>query len=327
MKNTFCLCIAWFICQVVSAQGSSVTDADDWQQFEEKMAAFAQIKGDGYDQYRSSEKHSWKKAYIFQDQLDLFSEVEFMYGYTNTKLEYIEIVIKSFSDDTYDPDGTINQVEKVLDRIMGNSPVKYGNDKIRQECLICSDQTLALWKDKTESGTKFLEKRFATLEFKEGGTGTLEITFYGDRHEMADFFAPKADQPTAASDIDNGAAGSKEGLFVAQFMTAMKNETSNSPALRTYIPPSFITKNNLRSVDYKINKYSPAGYKIIGQTNNKITLYLWGKGYMWVHKVVFEVIEESGKTYLKPSEVKDGNYVMPWHSIEAYVKVDPSVLK
>lgn len=174
-------------------EGGNNKPLPSWTQVENKLKQFAQLKDSEFAQFKSTKKHSWKKAYVFEDKLDFFENTEFLYGYTNTKLEYIEIIIKGFSKrdevvNASQSEQDLQKIESILDKIIGSSLQKFDNSQVRKECVICSDNTIALWKNTSEAGSKFLEKRFISLEYVDFEDGLVELTFYNNREEIFDFF-------------------------------------------------------------------------------------------------------------------------------------------
>ena len=322
-----------------------------WTQVENKLKQFAQLKDSEFAQFKSNKKDSWKKAYVFEDQLDFFDNAEFLYGYTNTKLEYIEIIIKNFSK----KNGVVNaslaknelqKIESILDKIIGGSLQKFDNSKVRKECLICSDNTIALWKSPSEAGSKFLEKKFISLEYVDFEDGLVEITFYNNRKEIHDFFdegkkAPavynhqpekKETQKSSTTVVDGitmiNVLESPESQYVYNTLVVMRNEAAFSPNIKATIVPSFLQKNGLTGKKFWVNGHRGfAGFKIFEQSGDEVSAYVWGKNHFWVHKYTFKVIVENGKKYLQPGGKNEANYIDPWFKIENRVKVNADFLK
>ncbi|MDD5571073.1 MAG: hypothetical protein PHD97_07940 [Bacteroidales bacterium] len=109
--------------------------------------------------------------------------------------------------------------------------------------------------------------------------------------------------------------------MVQSFLNNWKNINDNAYAeMRKYIPPSYIRNNNLNSSDFKVNNYSIYGFKIFTYDTKKefVKAYVWGENKSWIHEVVFQIIEENGKLYFNPSEIKYG-YVYPWYSVKTSI--------
>lgn len=330
---------------------SKIKPLPSWTQVENKFKQFAQLKDSEFTQFKSKKKHSWKKAYVFEDQLDFFENTEFLYGYTNTKLEYIEIIIKGFSKkngvvNVSQSERDLKKIESILDKIIGSSLQKFDNSQVRKECVICSDNTIALWKNSSEAGSKFLEKRFISLEYVDFEGGLVEITFYNNRKEIHDFFnegkkAPavynhqpekKETKKSSATVVDGitmiNILDSPESKYVYNSLVVMRTETSHSPNIKATIAPSFLKKNGLIDKKFWVNGHRGfAGFKIFEQSGNEVSAYVWGKNHFWVHKYTFKVIEEDGKKYLQSGGKNEADYVDPWFKIENRVKVNADFLK
>ena len=350
--------IIGFVCFILSLQVSIAQNGENankplpsWTQVENKLTQFAELKDSEFAQFKTKKKHSWMKAYVFEDHLDFFENPEFLYGYTNTKLEYIEIVIKHLSK----KNGVVNaslaeeelqKIESILDKIIGGSLQKFDNSKVRKECLICSDNTIALWKNPSEAGNKFLEKRFISLEYVDFEDGLVELTFYNNRKEIHDFFDEGEKAPTvynhqpekketkksSATVVDGitmiNVLDSPESEYVYNSLVVMRGETSFSPNIKATIAPSFIEKNGLTAKKFWVNGHRGfAGFKVFEQSGNEVSAYVWGKNHFWVHKYIFKVIEENGKIYLQPGGKNEANYIDPCFKIENRVKVNADFLK
>lgn len=322
-----------------------------WTQVENKLKQFAQLKDSEFAQFKSKKKDSWKKAYAFEDHLDFFESSKFLYGYTNTKLEYIEIIIKNFSKkkevvDARLAKNELQKIESILDGIIGGSLQKFDNSQVRKECLICSDNTIALWKNPSEAGGKFLEKRFISLEYDDFEDEIVGVTFYNNRKEIYGFFdedkkAPavynhqpekKKVEKSSATLVDGvtmiNVLDSPESQYVYNTLVVMRNEAAFSPNIKAMIAPSFLKKNGLTAKKFWVNGHRGfAGFKIFEQSEEEVSAYVWGKNHFWIHKYTFKVIEENGKKYLQPGGKNEANYIDPWFKIENRVKVNVDFLK
>lgn len=338
MKKIIQLTVLLGILIITSSNAQSdISLEPNWEAFKNKIIHFSNLSNIEYEEYKTEEKDSWKRAFHFNNDLGLGESAQFLYGYDNAKQEYIECIISGFNGKPGKENLDLVQerflkIKEVMEGILNNRYKKFEQSSIRKECLYCSDNTMALWKDISQSGNKYLETKYISLAYDQK-IGLINIQFHNNKRIIDDFFneKEKVEKPESKfvinlkkEEFSNATSPLTEaGELVDDFLKLMKTEKSNSEKLKSKMLPAFLISRQLASREYFVNIFGNYGnYKIVEQNDDQVVVYLWAKNLFWTHKITFKVKSENGKLYIKPSEANKDNYVIPWDSIERYVKVE-----
>lgn len=129
-------------------------------------------------------------------------------------------------------------------------------------------------------------------------------------------FLGSACKTTMVSDV------SEAEKYIIKFLSYMdQKEGPKRQEMMDCISPSYISHNNINTVDYKVNNYSIWGFSIesCDASNGFVITKVWGEGRKWMHELTFKVVKEKGSHYLMPGKHSDA-YIDPWNSVKTYIK-------
>ena len=110
--------------------------------------------------------------------------------------------------------------------------------------------------------------------------------------------------------------------YVSRFLSLMvQNAGPKQADLMSYISPSFIANNNIKTESFSVDNYSIYGFSIesYDATTGLVVTKVWGEAKQWIHQLTFKVVKEKGKQYLMPSSFGE-SYIEPWFEVKTYIK-------
>ncbi|MEI6853925.1 MAG: hypothetical protein WCL06_13855 [Bacteroidota bacterium] len=110
--------------------------------------------------------------------------------------------------------------------------------------------------------------------------------------------------------------------YVTKFLSYMdQKDGPKRQEMMDCISPSYISENNIKTSDYKVNNYSIWGFSIesYDASTGIVVTRVWGEARKWVHELDFKVVKEKGSLYLMPSKHSDA-YIDPWFEAKTYIK-------